>query len=118
MDRPLVMGIIVATLLVSGCATQPVAFVPPGVDRDELLGTIAKNGQGGGVVEPVAPSKPDRLTTILVGGAEVTGKVAVICLALAVGFGYAMCKGAGGLGGESTSCNGTPDWLRQLWPDG
>jgi hypothetical protein len=112
MDRPLVVGIIVATLVVSGCATQPVTFVPPGVDRDELLATIAKNGQGGGGgVEPVAHDKPDRLTRILVGGAEVTGKVVVTCAVLALLAGVAWCHG------NLNDASGIGNGLYHYWTD-
>jgi hypothetical protein len=106
MDRPLVVAILVMTLLASGCATQPVTFIPPGVDRNELLEAIAKNGQGGGAVETAAPDKPDPLTTILVGGVEVTGKLAVICAALALVVAYGICRGGG-----SISSDGLPNWL-------
>jgi len=44
MRRPVVM-ICLFALTLTGCANQSVSFAPPGLDREELLEVIARNGR-------------------------------------------------------------------------
>jgi hypothetical protein len=80
MKRPTLVAVLVACLLVSGCAThQP--LLPPGQDPDELVATIARRGQGPDPRELPTPQndpEPSRLRDYL----QTAGMVIGVCVAL------------------------------------
>src|SRR5947209_14492460 len=49
-SRPAVVAALVASLCVPGCHSQP--MLPAGEDREELVATIARRGQGDATGEP------------------------------------------------------------------
>src|SRR5581483_12381170 len=65
MRRSPIVAILMAALLVSGCASQPAILIPPGVDRNELMEAIARSGQADPEVGPAVPAERDRLTPLL-----------------------------------------------------
>jgi len=70
-------GVVIACLIAVtqiGCATQPVAFVPAGVDHVELAAAIARQGRESAHVEVVRPTpEPNPPPEWLVKTGEVAG---------------------------------------------
>ena len=96
MRRSPIVAILMAALLVSGCASQPAILIPPGVDRNELMEAIARSGQADPEVGPAVPAERDRLTPLLEPCLVVAGKLTVTCLILGALFGLAVASHGGG----------------------
>jgi len=98
--RNLVVMVCLVTVTVSGCASRSTEFVPPDVNREELIATIIRQGQEPAHETP-PPPRPDTLMEKAAGytlaGVGVVG-FCVVAAPLFVLYTIAKCKEEAALG--------------------